>query len=128
MLYCVLSVIFITSSILLLKKTQVAYAISKAWGLGIALSLLASIALAQNYAGSATHNPEGISISNSLAYFIIGEQSERILGQSVWSVTIFRDVFEVSMYVTLVLILCAPLVYGIEHQFTKRNSQKNKSS
>jgi hypothetical protein len=78
----------------------------------IGLSLLATICLAQNYTQSLILEVnDGLSISNRIAWWIIGEDG--------WSIELFRNSFEQSMYVSLYLIIFYPFVLFGESKFRK---------
>jgi hypothetical protein len=83
---------------------------SKGMGLAIALSILAVVSLAQNYTQSLIPEAnDGLGISNQLAYWIIGEGS--------WSQERFKNMFDQSVYITLLLIVAYPIVLIIESKF-----------
>ncbi|MGD6831107.1 hypothetical protein ACQCT5_03020 [Sutcliffiella halmapala] len=99
--------VFVIASILLFKRFGIPNAYSKGIALAIALSILAVIALAQNYTQSLIPEAnDGMGISNSLAYWIIGEER--------WTNEMFRSFFEQSTYLTLALIVAYPLVLAVE--------------
>lgn len=61
-------------------------------------SVLSTVCLAQNYTESLIPAAnDGIAISNSLAYWIIGEDR--------WSRELFKSYFDGSVYVSLLLLL-----------------------
>ncbi|MED4569514.1 hypothetical protein [Brevibacillus agri] len=76
-------------------------------------SVLSTVCLAQNYTESLIPAAnDGIAISNSLAYWIIGEDR--------WSRELFKSYFDGSVYVSLLLLL---LYLGCVIQ-EKRHAQK----
>ncbi|MCM3631860.1 hypothetical protein [Paenibacillus camelliae] len=115
MLYMLISFIFIVISIFTMRKAGISSPYSKAFALAIALSIVAVVCLAQNY----TQNliPEvndGIAIANQVAYSIIGEKG--------WSQQRFRDIFENSTYLTLLLIVVFPVVHIVESTMQKKTT------
>jgi hypothetical protein len=99
--------VLVIGSVILLKRFGVKNSFSKGVALAIALSILSVIALAQNYTQSLIPEAnDGMGISNSLAYWIIGEER--------WTIEMFRSFFEQSTYLTLALIVAYPLVLAVE--------------
>ncbi|OCA91501.1 hypothetical protein A8F94_01045 [Bacillus sp. FJAT-27225] len=83
--------------------------------MAIALSILALVCLAQNYTQSLIPEAnDGISISNSFAYAIIGENQ--------WSQSMFKHYFEGSAYLTLFLMVLFPIVLALETRMTKKTT------
>jgi hypothetical protein len=66
------------------------------------ISLIFNTALAQNYNYNLISYPErdGYSVSNSLAYYVFGEDH---FGH--WNSDLFKTGYEISIYVTIILIL-----------------------
>ncbi|MFD2611129.1 hypothetical protein [Paenibacillus gansuensis] len=86
---------------------------SKGLFLAILLSIVSVITLAQNYTQSLIPEAnDGIGISNSLAYWIIGADG--------WSIDSFRDAYQNSIYVSLLLVAVYPIVLIYESRFKKR--------
>lgn len=103
----------VIASVLLFRRFGVKNSFSKGVALAIALSILAVIALAQNYTQSLIPEAnDGMGISNSLAYWIIGEER--------WTNEMFRSFFEQSTYLTLALIVAYPLVLAVEARKGKK--------
>jgi hypothetical protein len=69
------------------------------------LLLVANIALAQNYSASLVENSEGISISNSIASLLIGEDG--------WSVESFKEAYHSSAVLVILtsLLTLALIIY-----------------
>lgn len=65
-------------------------------------STLANVALAQNYTQSLIPDNEGIGISNTLAYFLIGEDH--------WSQKLFRSSYAFSTNISIVLLVSYSLI------------------
>lgn len=86
---------------------------SKGIALAIGLSILASVGLGQNYTQSLIPEAnDGISISNNLDYWIIGEDS--------WTQELFKTFFEWSIYMTLMLIIILPIVILLESKKNRK--------
>lgn len=88
---------------------------SKGIGLAFALSILAVVSLAQNYTQSLIPEVnDGISVSNKMAYWIIG--------QNGWSQEMFKDIFEQSILISLLLIAAYPIVLILEGKMRKTSA------
>jgi hypothetical protein len=86
---------------------------SKGIALAIGLSILAAVGLGQNYTQSLIPEAnDGISISNNLAYWIIGEES--------WTQELFKTFFDWSIYMTLMLIIILPIVILLESKKNRK--------
>lgn len=90
----------------LMKSSQCRYGISVGMGLLIILSIVANISLSQNYAASLIPSDEGLGISNDIAYLIIGEDH--------WTVQVFQAYYEISSYITLILLFLMMLSIALE--------------
>ncbi|MDF2946536.1 MAG: hypothetical protein K0S51_1215 [Bacillales bacterium] len=107
MLFVVGILAFISASVFIMKKRNVISPFSKGAFLALFVSLLATICLGQNYTESLIPEiHDGIGISNQLAYWIIGERT--------WSVELFKQYFDNSIYLNLFLIFIYPLVLILE--------------
>lgn len=105
-------VIFIIIEVVLLNKFGVHKPYSKGIVLAIVLSVAAAISLGQNYTQSLIPEAnDGIDISNALAYWIIGED--------LWSIEKFKNYFEWSTFITIILVIVSPIVLIIESKFKK---------
>lgn len=86
---------------------------SKGIGIAIALSILGAGSLGQNYTQSLIPEAnDGLGISNAIAYWIIGEDG--------WSQEMFRNAFELSLYISLILIVIYPIVTVIETKLQRK--------
>ncbi|WP_459930393.1 hypothetical protein [Desulfosporosinus burensis] len=64
----------------------------------IILSVIASLSLGTNYTAAAIPSlNDGIGIHNFLAYWIIGEDN--------WSIALFKNYFEYSLVVSIILLI-----------------------
>lgn len=107
-------VIFIIS-VLVIKKFGIKNPFSKGIGMAIAISILAVVNLAQNYTQSLIPQAnDGLGISNKMAYWIIGEEG--------WSQEIFKNTFDQSVYISILLIAAYPIVLIIESKFGRKVS------
>lgn len=107
MLFMLICLIFIVISIAAIRRAGVSNPYSKGFVLAIFLSIVAVVCLAQNYTQSLIPEAnDGIGISNQVAYAIIGGDG--------WSQDKFRDIFERSVYFTLILIVAYPVVLSVE--------------
>ncbi|MFZ3590676.1 hypothetical protein ACOI1C_15840 [Bacillus sp. DJP31] len=103
MLFIISCLLFLIGSIMIFKVFKIRYAFSCGILIGIALSIIATISLSQNYTQSLIANVnDGIAISNMISSWIIGENG--------WSVERFKELFEQSTNITLLLILIYPFV------------------
>jgi hypothetical protein len=106
---CLVSV---TIFVIAIQRIGIKYPFSKGIGLAIALSILAVVSLAQNYTQSQIPEAnDGISISNKMAYWIIGEDG--------WSQEMFKYTFEQSIHLSLILIAAYPIVLILEAKLGK---------
>ncbi|MBM6617179.1 hypothetical protein JR050_05760 [Bacillus sp. RD4P76] len=81
--------------------------------MGISLSILATVSLAQNYTQSLIPEAnDGIGISNKMAYWIIGEDG--------WSQEMFKTIFEQSIFISIILIAAYPIVLTIEAKLSRK--------
>lgn len=95
------------------RKIGIRNPYSKGMGIAIALSILIVISLAQNYTQSLIPEAnDGIGISNQLAYWIIGENG--------WSQDMFKNMFEKSIYFSLILIVAYPFVLVTESKLERK--------
>ncbi|WP_342430326.1 hypothetical protein [Neobacillus sp. FSL H8-0543] len=107
------SLIILIISILVIHRLGIKNPFSKGISIAIALSILATISLAQNYTQSLIPEAnDGIGISNKMAYWIIGEDG--------WSQEMFKNMFEQSVYISLLLIAAYPIVLIIESKFDRK--------
>ncbi|WP_243503550.1 hypothetical protein [Cytobacillus oceanisediminis] len=107
MAFILVSLVFVIVCILFIQRMGIKNPFSKGIGLAIAVSTLAAISLAQNYTQSLIPEAnDGISISNVMAYWIIGEPR--------WSQEIFKNFFNKSIYITLILIVSYPITLMLE--------------
>jgi hypothetical protein len=99
--------------VLIIQKLGIKNPLSKGIGIAIAVSILSVVSLAQNYTVSLIPEAnDGIGISNKMAYWIIGEGS--------WSQEMFKNMFELSLYISLFLIVVYPIVVVIEIKFGRK--------
>jgi hypothetical protein len=113
MLFVVSAFVFVLVSIVLIKRVGIQNPFSKGVVLAAALAMISGVSLAQNYTHSLIPEAnDGISISNQVAYWIIGEGG--------WSQESFKNTFEQSVYLTLLLIAAYPLVLLIESKLAKK--------
>lgn len=113
MLFVVSAFVFVLVSVVLIKRGGIQNPFSKGVALALALSIVSGVSLAQNYTYSLIPEAnDGISISNQVAYWIIGEGG--------WSQESFKRIFEQSVYLTLLLIAAYPLVLMVESRFPKK--------
>jgi hypothetical protein len=113
MIFFVLSLVFVIVSVVLIKRGGIQNPFSKGVALAAALAIVSGVSLAQNYTHSLIPEAnDGISISNQVAYWIIGEDG--------WSQESFKNIYEKSVYLTLLLIAAYPLVLLIESKFPKK--------
>lgn len=106
-------VVLIVSSILVFRNLRIINPISKGIGISIALSIFGAVSLGQNYTQSLIPEAnDGIGISNEIAYWIIGEDG--------WTQEMFRNAFELSLYVALILIVMYPIILVIETKFSRK--------
>lgn len=113
MLFVVSAFGFVLVSVVLIKRGGIQNPFSKGVALAAALSIVSGVSLAQNYTHSLIPKAnDGISVSNQVAYWIIGEDG--------WSQENFKSIFEQSVYLTLLLIAAYPLVLLIESKFSKK--------
>lgn len=104
--------VIIIISILVFRNLQIINPFSKGTGIAIILSILGAVSLGQNYTQSLIPEAnDGIGISNKLALWIIGEDG--------WSQEMFRSMFELSLYVSLILIVAYPIVLVAETKLAK---------
>jgi hypothetical protein len=107
MLFLFICLGILVGFILLFKKAGLDNPLSKGLALGIALSLLVTISLSQNLTQSLIPEVnDGIGISNTIAYWIIGEGG--------WSHQLFESAFNYATYISLFLILIYPIVLLLE--------------
>lgn len=105
--------VLVVSSILVFRNLEIMNPFSKGMGIAIALSVLGACSLGQNYTQSLIPEAnDGLGISNSIAYWIIGEDG--------WSQEMFRNAFELSLYVSLALIVIYPIVTVIEAKLERK--------
>lgn len=92
---CVIVAFFL---VIILYKKKIRFSFSIVLLVLLGISLVSSICLAQNYTQSLVPGiNDGIGVSNSLAHLIIGERQ--------WSTQLFRSYFDVSVYITLIILL-----------------------
>ena len=105
--------VLIVNSILVFRNLEIINPFSKGLGIAIALSILGAGSLGQNYTQSLIPEAnDGLGISNTIAYWIIGEDG--------WSQEIFRNTFELSFVVSLILIVTYPIVTVIETKMERK--------
>jgi hypothetical protein len=110
MAFVFVSFVLLITSVFVIQRFGIKNPFSRGLGLAIALSILAVVSLAQNYTQSLIPEAnDGLGISNQLAYWIIGEDG--------WSQDRFKNMFDQSVYITLLLIVAYPIVLIIESKF-----------
>ena len=78
-------------------------------------SILANVALAQNYTQSLiVEANDGLGISNTLAYFLIGEDG--------WSLELFQSSYNFSTTVSLALLLSYSLILISEKIYVSKSN------
>lgn len=78
-------------------------------------SIVANVALAQNYTQSLIPGAnDGMGISNLLAYFLIGEDR--------WSHELFRSAYSFSTTITIILLIAYSLILVIEKVYKRKES------
>ncbi|MDQ0899912.1 hypothetical protein [Paenibacillus sp. V4I7] len=113
MLFLFLCLLFVIVSIFTFRRVGVSNPYSKGVALAIFLSMVAVVCLAQNYTQSLIPEAnDGIGASNQIAYWIIDEHD--------MSKEEFRNLFEQSFYLALVLIIAYPLVLVVESKLIKK--------
>ncbi|MDX5476664.1 MAG: hypothetical protein LPK00_14110 [Bacillaceae bacterium] len=116
MLFLFGCLVILFASIISFRNLKIVNPVSKVVGIAIAFSIVATISLGQNYTQSLIPEAnDGMSISNKLAYLIIGEDG--------WSQEVFRYVFDFSLYVSLILILVYPIVLVIESKLARKQTK-----
>lgn len=76
-------------------------------------SIVANVALAQNYTQSLIPGAnDGMGISNRLAYFLIGEDR--------WSHELFRSAYNLSTTITMLLLIAYSLILVIEIVYKRK--------
>jgi len=114
MIFIMLCLLFIIISVIGFIRFRVTSPYSKGIFLAVVFSILAVVCLAQNYTQSLIQGAEdGISISNQVAYWLIGEDN--------WTVERFKEWFELSIYFTLFLIVIYPIVMIAEKRLNRKN-------
>lgn len=78
----------------------------------IGFALLATVALLENYVTAAYTMQDGISVSNPLAYWMLGDDG--------WSLERFRQAVHASLAVTGGLLALGAAVFWLEWAFGKR--------
>jgi low affinity Fe/Cu permease len=107
------SLVILIISVLVIRRFGIINPFSKGIGIAIAISILAVVSLAQNYTQSLIPEAnDGLGISNKMAYWIIGEEG--------WSQEMFKNMFEQSVYISLLLIAAYPIVLIIESKFNRK--------
>lgn len=105
--------VLIVSSILVFRNLKIINPFTKGVGIAIALSILGVASLGQNYTQSLIPEAtDGLGISNKIAYWIIGEDG--------WSQEVFKNMFEISLIVSLILIVTYPIVTVIETKLERK--------
>lgn len=113
MIFLSVCIIFVAISIVVLRKAGVLYSFSKGVALAAGISLLAVACLAQNYTQSLIPEAnDGISISNQIAYWIIGEDG--------WSHDLFLNKFKQSIFFTGIIIILYPVILVAESKFSSK--------
>lgn len=114
MIFLSVCLIFVAVSIVALRKAGVLYSFSKGVALTAGISLLAVVCLAQNYTQSLIPEAnDGISISNQIAYWIIGEDG--------WSREMFLNKFKQSIFFTGIIIILYPVILVTESKFSLKD-------
>ncbi|SEG43462.1 hypothetical protein [Paenibacillus sp. UNC499MF] len=112
MLYSVVCLIAATIWAVVMKKAKVNAVYSNTVLMLLFCALVAAIGLSQNYTQSLIPEAtDGIGIANDVAYWIIGEGN--------WSTARFKSFFEMSLYVSLFLVVLYPLLLLIEKRTAK---------
>lgn len=113
MLFTMICFLFIVISIFAFSKAGLSNPYTKGLGLAIVLSIVAATCLAQNYTQSLIPEAnDGIGVSNKVANWIIGEDG--------WSKQKFRELFEASVYFTIILTAAYPVVLVLESKIMKK--------
>lgn len=112
MVYLVGSIVFILISVFVMKKVDVINPFSKGILLGIVLSLLANISLAENVANNLQpEENDGYSIRNGIARWILGDDGGILVD--------FKSAFITSTYFTLLFVVLFVVVLVIETRIIK---------
>lgn len=89
-------ILWVVYAFLMKRNFGKEFMLSKALMPLILISLISTISLGVNYVASAVPSlNDGIGINNFLAYWIIGEDN--------WSIQVFKDFFNNSVYISLFL-------------------------
>lgn len=95
---------------LMKRKYGKEFLFSRALILLIFICLISSVCLGINYAASAVPSiNDGIGMQNFIAYWIIGEDN--------WSTRLFRNYFDISVYISIFLTF----IYAVLTLVEKRN-------
>lgn len=79
----------------------------------VLFSIVANVALSQNYTQSLIPEAnDGIGISNSLAYLLIGEDR--------WSHELFRSTYNHSTTITILLLIAYSLILVLEKSYKRK--------
>jgi glucan phosphoethanolaminetransferase (alkaline phosphatase superfamily) len=108
---------FLLISVVIFKLTGVSRPLARGLLLAILVSIIAVVMLAQNYTQSLIPQAnDGIGVSNFVAYWIIGEDG--------WSTAVFREAFQYSAGITILLIILYPILIAVDKIRGKnRNNQ-----
>lgn len=113
MFFLIGCLLFIAGSIFVFKRLKLSNPYAKGIGMAVALSIIITSSLGQNYTQSLIPEAnDGIGVSNIIAYWIIGNDG--------WSQQLFRNLFETSLYISLVLIVAYPITFIFEAKLQKR--------
>jgi hypothetical protein len=114
LLICVIAAVII--AVILHKKLKLHFSFSIVL-LGLfGLSTVSAVCLSQNYTQSLVPGiNDGIGISNPIAYLIIGERQ--------WSSILFKEYFDMSVYLTLIFLILLIASIIIESIRAKKKSK-----
>ena len=113
MVYIAGSIIFILVSVFVMNKSNVINPFSKGILLGIVLSLLANLSLAENVANNLQpEKNDGYSIRNGIARWILGDDGGALAD--------FKSAFATSINFTLLFLVLFVVVVVIETRTNKK--------
>ena len=110
----IILIIFIVGYTLLIFRKKEKKEYSRIILITIIISILANLALLENYLSNLTNQNlnEGICISNNIAYLIIGEDR--------WSINSFHDYFNNSLIISGILLIAYIVLIYIEQKSYKK--------
>lgn len=114
MILLIASVLVSVIIVFIQRRRREIYCYTPAFIFLFGLAILSTICLAQNYTNSLlTQLNDGIGISNGLAYAIIGER--------MWTISLFKTYFNVSVYFSCALLILLVLSFILESRKLKRS-------